>query len=100
MKIRIVLVAALAFISLWWMWPQKVALSQSEYDIAMALYRVCNQSSDEGLAKVEALLAEDENAGPNGNGSSLQPIIATAKSGQWKAAAKACRQVLDDQIVR
>ncbi len=99
MKIRIAVVTVLVLITLWWMWPQKVVLSQSEYDIAVALYRVCNQSSDEGLAKVEALLAEAENAGPNGDDSSLQPIIATAKAGQWKAAAKACRRVLDDQIV-
>lgn len=100
MKMSLFCVAALVMISLWLLWPRKVALSESEYDIAIALYRVCNQSSEDGLAKIEALMVERDTANSDGDASPLRPIVATAKSGQWQAAAKACRTVLDDQIVR
>ncbi|TWU15251.1 hypothetical protein [Allorhodopirellula heiligendammensis] len=100
MKATLIVLVAIAMLSLWWFWPQKVTLSPSEYDIAMALYRVCNQSSNEGLAQVEALLVADKAAHDAGDESPLAPIIATAKAGDWQTAAKACRRVLDDQIVR
>lgn len=99
MKIGLSCFAAVAVIVLWFLWPQKAALSESEYDVAIALYRVCNQSSEAGLAKIEILMAEHNAANSSGEDSPLSPIIITAKAGKWQAAAKACRIVLDEQIV-
>lgn len=99
MKIRLFCFAVLVLIAMGWLWPQKVVLSESEYDIAIALYRVCNQSSEDGLAKIEVLLAEQTAPNSNRNDSPFTPIILTAKAGQWQAAAKACRRILDDQVV-
>jgi hypothetical protein len=82
----------------WWLWPQKCILSDSEYDIALALYRVCNQSSEDGLARIEILLFESERADSDGQSPQLKAIIAQAKAGKWKDAAKACRRILDDQV--
>lgn len=98
MKIRILLVAFLMLASLWWFWPQKVELSRNEYDIAMALYRVCNQSSEKDLDQIESLIAETNPSGSEGGDSPLLRIVAQARSGQWKDATKACRRILDDQV--
>lgn len=100
MKMRLACFVAVALSIVWSLWPQQAALSESEYDIAIALYRVCNQSSEAGLAKIEALMAEHNAANSTGDESPLSPIIVTAKAGQWQAATKACRTVLDEQIVR
>lgn len=100
MKLGLACFAAVALIIVWSLWPQRSALTESEYDIAIALYRVCNQSSETGLAKIEGLMAEHSVANSDGRDSPLRPIIITAKAGQWQAAAKACRMVLDEQIVR
>ncbi|TWT66473.1 hypothetical protein [Allorhodopirellula solitaria] len=98
MKIGIAFASIVVLLAVWWLWPQRVELNESEYDFAMALYRVCNQSSDEGLIQIETLLDQEEQAHPSQEPSPLRPIIAAAKSGQWRDAAKACRQVLDDQV--
>lgn len=98
MKPLIGITVALVLISLWWLWPRKIELSDSEYEVAIALYRVCNQSSEEGLARIESLLAETQPPESDEEASPLQPIIELAKSGQWKDAAKGCRLVLDDQV--
>ena len=100
MKFRIaVVVAASALLSLWWFWPRKVSLSDSEYDVAMALYRVCNQSSEEGLAKIEFLLSETDGADSLDIDSPLPGIIEQAKLGRWEDAARSCRRILDDQVL-
>lgn len=99
MKTRVgIVVALLILLSLWWLWPRKSTLSDSEYDIALALYRVCNQSSEEGLARIEVLLSELEGPEIDGQNPQLQAIMAQAKSGRWKDATKACRRVLDEQV--
>ncbi len=93
-----VIVCSLLLITLWWFWPQKVVLSESEYDVALALYRVCNQKSEDGLERVEALLREKDRSGSGSTSLAIQSIMAQAKSGQWEDAAIDCRRVLDDQV--
>lgn len=79
-----------------------VKLSDHGYDVPLALYRVCNQRSDEGLKQIESELAfgaSDSQTNSAGNGA-IRAILDQAKSGHWDAATKACRQLMDDQVRR
>lgn len=105
---RLKIVAFAAFIVLaivtaaWWMSHTPVKLDEHGYDVTIALYRVCNQRSSEGLQKIEEQIRELE-ASQATLGESHQAImsmIATAKAGDWKNAAIACRQALEDQVKR
>ena len=82
-----------------WFHQQPVSLNENEYAITLALYRVCNQRSEQGLADVQELWSSSE---PASQGTvskrKIDSIIADAKAQRWKAASRACRQVLDDQI--
>jgi hypothetical protein len=89
---------ASCLILLWWFWPAKVELSDSEYEVAIALYRVCNQMNDDGLVRIENLLAETKGSEFDQQVSPLQSILDLAKLGRWKEASEACRLVLDDQV--
>lgn len=88
-------IASLALIAVWWFWPGPDVLNESEYDVAIALYRVCNQSSEEGLGKIESMMGELLESSAD---SPLYPIIAQAKAGQWQAATESCRHLLDEQV--
>ncbi len=84
-------------------WPHTpVELNDHGYDLTTALYRVCNQQSVDGLAKVEQLMAENDADSPLNSASrgTLDSIIAQAKLGRWKQASIDCRQALDDQVQR
>ncbi|WP_442509772.1 hypothetical protein SH528x_001369 [Novipirellula sp. SH528] len=86
----------------WWMYRTPVKLDEQGYDVTIALYRVCNQRSSEGLQQIEDQMREFE-ASQGSLGESHQVVmtmIATAKAGQWKEAAIACRQALEDQVKR
>lgn len=100
MKPVLIMIGLLAIAAVGWFWPQPVKLDAFQYDLAMALYRVCNQHSDEGLAKVETLIADAAAAEPNREPSPLLPIIATARTGNWNEACQACRDMLEDQVDR
>ena len=82
----------------WFLWPQKVKLSADTYDIAIALYRVCNQQDQQGLAKVQKQLDQlNVTADPGGAIAHLQSIMDEAQSGQWTLAMRHTREALDDQ---
>ncbi|EMI20466.1 putative secreted protein [Rhodopirellula maiorica SM1] len=84
----------------WWMSHTPVELDEHGYDVTIALYRVCNQRSSEGLQQIEEQVRELE-ASQGTLGESHQVIldlIATAKAGDWQDAAIACRQALEDQV--
>ncbi|KAA1260336.1 hypothetical protein LF1_28750 [Rubripirellula obstinata] len=98
MKPLIGIGVVLGLILLWWFWPQKDKISDSEYEVAIALYRVCNQANDEGLARIETLIADAEGAEPDKEVSPLRSIVEMAKLGQWKDAARACREIMDNQV--
>lgn len=86
----------------WWSMRSPVELSEHGYDLTIALYRVCNQRSEEGLENVEHLLNESiASAGAvDPSHAVVAAVIAQAKSGDWQAAARACRQALEDQVQR
>lgn len=94
----LITLAIAAVVMTWWLWPTKVELTKSEYDLVLALYRVCNQADSEGLAKVEQVLLDMQNLQTGGTESPLLPILADAKSGKWGDATEACRDLMDDQI--
>ena len=82
-----------------WFTRQPVTLNENEYAITLALYRVCNQRSAQGLADVQELWSSSK---PANQGTvsrrKINSIIADAKAQRWKAASRACRQVLEEQI--
>ena len=82
-----------------WFNQQPVSLNENEYAITLALYRVCNQRSAQGLADVQELWSSSK---PANQGTvsrrKIDSIIADAKAQRWKAASRACRQVLEEQI--
>ncbi|MEM0924907.1 MAG: hypothetical protein AAGJ83_02610 [Planctomycetota bacterium] len=82
--------------------PAKVSLDPGGYEIAMALYRVCNQRSDVGLDQLEIKLREYELAsGPNQEqASELRAIVSEARDGNWESALRSCRKLLEDQVER
>ena len=90
--------AVLAGLS-WCLWPSKVELSEDTYDIAIALYRVCNQQDDEGLRQIQGKLnqlrsvaAVDDPAITH-----LQRIVDEARTGNWTIAMRHTRNALEEQ---
>lgn len=96
----ILLVVLLAIAMTWWLWPQPVDLSASQYDTAVALYRVCNQKSVKGIEKIEELIENSRRNGPTSEISPLDSIIESAKSGDWESASRGCRRLLEKQVKR
>ena len=94
----LVLVIAVGF----WLTRSTVELSQDHYATAIALYRVCNQRSTEGLQQIETMMQSVQPAPDPSDPSveAIRSIMAQAKVDRWEAAAKECRSLLDDQIQR
>lgn len=93
--IAVVLTAAAWFLS-----DSRVELSEQDYDVTIALYRVCNQQSLVGLEKIEAVLTANgrDPSEQSESAKSIHRIIDQAKAGDWKEAKIACRQLLEDQV--
>ena len=93
------LIVALA-IGIWFFWPSKVILDQRSYEIAIALYRVCDQEDVDGLEKLQTLL--DEHAGTEGTSAAataaIQEIIDLGRTSNWEQATQATRKIMDDQV--
>ena len=91
--------AILAALS-WCLWPTKLELSDDTYDVAIALYRVCNQQDDEGLRLIQRKLDELKNlvASDDPAITHLQHIVDEARSGSWTAAMRHTRKALEDQV--
>ena len=83
----------------WFFWPSKVELSPDTYEIALALYRVCNQQDVEGLQQIQDKLSQLSNATDTDNlsVSHLQQIVNDARAGNWTTAMQHTRQALADQ---
>lgn len=84
----------------WTMWSSSVELSPSTYDLAIALYRACNQQDDEGLRQIQSELTElASQVGPEQEEIvKLQRIIDDARDGSWKSAMQQVHRVLNDQV--
>lgn len=84
----------------WYFWPAKLELSDDTYDVAIALYRVCNQQDDEGLRVIQSKLDELKSVVSSDDPAitHLQYIVDEARSGSWTAAMRHTRNALEDQI--
>ncbi|WP_428304041.1 hypothetical protein [Lacipirellula sp.] len=74
-------------------------LERPSYDLAKALYAVCNRQSTEGLQKFDTVLAEsiaEGKVGPNEE-SALRAIAAVAAAGDWQAAQEQARELIASQ---
>lgn len=92
-------VLAITVAAVFWFSRPSVELSDDDYAIALALYRVCNQRSEQGLRDVEAVWGESESSQKDTDSRwAIDSIIADAKSQQWRGAAQACRKILDEQV--
>ncbi|QDT11317.1 hypothetical protein [Planctomycetes bacterium K23_9] len=92
-------IAAIMVAGAFWFSRSKVELSKDDYAITLALYRVCNQRSEQGLIELEAVWRESEPPEKDtASGRVIRSIIADARSQQWQDAARACRQILVDQV--
>ena len=74
-------------------------LERSSYDLAKALYAVCNRQSTEHLAKFDEVLAESITAGKVGpqEEAALRKIAAVAATGEWYDAQEMARELIAGQ---
>ena len=84
----------------WQFRRRPVELSSDTYDIAVALYRVCNQQHEQGLDQIQLQLDElGTKADPNDAAIvHLQWIVDEAESGDWTSAMRHTRDALEDQV--
>ena len=93
---------ALGLVAFWW-WPESpVTLNEHQYDVAIALYRACNQQD---RAAIEMLSATIEGASTEADvndeqASALRNIVREANEGRWHDATQSCRELLDAQTNR
>lgn len=94
------ILAAMTVLLIGWCWPRPgIELSQDGYDVTLALYRVCNQRSIDGLAAIERRWTEICATRPADSADPVIPeIIRQAQSGQWDHASILCRRALEDQV--
>lgn len=74
-------------------------LERPSYDLAKALYAVCNRQSAEQLAKFEEVLAESIAAGKVGpqEEGALREIAEVAAAGEWYDAQEMARELIAGQ---
>ena len=86
----------------WWLNRPPVQLSEQHYAVMLALYRICNQRSLDGLQKVEATIALPDSPSNESVASlkAIQAIISDARQEHWAEATQSCRQLLDQQVQR
>lgn len=74
-------------------------LERPSYDLAKALYAVCNRQSTEHLAKFDEVLAEAIAAGEVGpqEESALREIAQVAAAGDWYDAQEMARELIASQ---
>lgn len=84
----------------WYLAPSRVQLSPDTYDIAVALYRVCNQQDRAGLEQIQDKLHDlgDATDANDPSISHLRSIVAEARTGQWSLAMRRAHKALQDQV--
>ena len=74
--------------------------SRGEYQFANTTYQAVARKSEEGLDRVEAAIAKGLADGTVGEdeAETIRGIIATARGGDWDAAAEAAREIMDRNV--
>ncbi|TWU35745.1 hypothetical protein Q31b_51800 [Novipirellula aureliae] len=85
-----------------WLNRPTVMLERDDYEITIALYRVCNGRNETDLLRVEELLNQSRADATEKDESflALMAIIERAKANRWSDAMADCRKLLDDQVQR
>ena len=74
-------------------------VSPQTYEFSKALVGACQSQSEERLRQVEMLLAGVEGASlPDHERRWIQTMIDKARSGNWEAAWKQARRMMEDQV--
>lgn len=77
-------------------------VSPKTYEIAKALYAVCNLQRDDRLPIVIDLIEQSAASGEitRREASWLNAIVAEAESGRWNEAQLEARRLMEDQVTR
>jgi hypothetical protein len=75
-------------------------VSDKAYEIATALYSVCNRQDTAKLQEIENLLAsaQSDSSLSHVETGILQEILQTARAGDWESATSKSRALLEDQV--
>lgn len=74
-------------------------VSPRAYEYSRAIYSTCLIKSEEGLARVEDQLANEEAADLTDREKSwLDSILAKARAGDWQAASQKAKRMMEDQV--
>ena len=74
-------------------------VSPQTYQFSKALYSACQNKNEQHLAKVSELLESEEGTElPDEERQWLMNILKRAQAGDWEAAAKQARQMMEDQV--
>lgn len=98
-KLAFALIAiALIVVSSWWMNRGYGTVSRQTYEFSKAIYGSCLAKSEQRLDKVEQLMNDPSNAElPSHERKWLNAIVSNARAGNWEAAAKKARGMMEDQ---
>ena len=75
-------------------------VSPKAYEIAKALWSICERKDAERLDKVSELIAESEKAGEvtAEEAGWLRDIVEDGRDGDWDDAVEAAREMMSDQV--
>lgn len=75
-------------------------VSPAAYDIASALYSICNRRAGDKLEEINAMIdaAHASSELTEREASWLNAIVSDARDGDWALAAKKCRRIVADQV--
>lgn len=75
-------------------------VSPKTYELAKAMYSVSNLKREDGIEKVESLIAESLQAGEitDGEADYLREIVQQCRDGEWDDAQQECRRLMEDQV--
>ncbi|MEM8732664.1 MAG: hypothetical protein AAGG44_00475 [Planctomycetota bacterium] len=87
-------------VAVWFLGSGYGETSETGYQYAVALFRICNQKDLEALESVEASIETDAASGALGASETkwLEEIISMAKANQWSAASTEIRELMEDQV--
>lgn len=75
-------------------------VSDKTYDIATAMYSVCNRQDTEKLTSIDQLVQTGvaESSITTDEATMLREILELAQAGDWKTATREARRLMTDQV--
>lgn len=76
-------------------------VSDRTYELAKALYSICNAKDEQRLAKIRTMISDEKSgvAMTSREIDWLEDIVEQAAAGKWESAAAKARQLMEDQAV-